>query len=256
METTIKEIKIDETDYTANPHSRFYFYSHLLSTIDFQNQFSFPPPIYAYPLLTTASAYALTAEELLDHQMLPAAPEPSDDKLPHTPIFDLNMAKLPRVAPPLAQNEPPAMAHLTDSAIQINDFLKLMVDDIWSLALVPLEESMPVQPIDMDTKTNTTTSDQTLTDIPEETTTDNITTMYVVPPVPAMNVAMLAPALDPWIYLATPPILPGPLMIATVAAASYIPPVRFSQQILAAALEAYNFSPPLPGMLFPGTSLA
>uniref|UniRef100_A0A915J311 Uncharacterized protein n=1 Tax=Romanomermis culicivorax TaxID=13658 RepID=A0A915J311_ROMCU len=45
METAIEEIQIDETDYMANPHNRFYFYSCLLGTIDFQNGFSFPVPI-------------------------------------------------------------------------------------------------------------------------------------------------------------------------------------------------------------------
>uniref|UniRef100_A0A915ICM4 Transposase n=1 Tax=Romanomermis culicivorax TaxID=13658 RepID=A0A915ICM4_ROMCU len=49
-----KEIEMDETNCTANPLSWFHFYSRLLGTIDFQNGFSFPAPIYAYPLLSTA----------------------------------------------------------------------------------------------------------------------------------------------------------------------------------------------------------
>uniref|UniRef100_A0A915KPR6 Uncharacterized protein n=1 Tax=Romanomermis culicivorax TaxID=13658 RepID=A0A915KPR6_ROMCU len=112
METAIEEIQIDETDYTANLHSWFYFYSHLLGTIDFQNGFSFPVPISAYPLLTKALAHVLAAQELLDRPMLPATPELSDEKLLGTPIFYLNMAKLPRAAPPAAPNELPAAPNI------------------------------------------------------------------------------------------------------------------------------------------------
>uniref|UniRef100_A0A915HVU8 Uncharacterized protein n=1 Tax=Romanomermis culicivorax TaxID=13658 RepID=A0A915HVU8_ROMCU len=35
METSLEQIDIDELDYTANPHSRFHFYSHLLNIINF-----------------------------------------------------------------------------------------------------------------------------------------------------------------------------------------------------------------------------
>uniref|UniRef100_A0A915J455 Uncharacterized protein n=1 Tax=Romanomermis culicivorax TaxID=13658 RepID=A0A915J455_ROMCU len=62
METSVEEIQIDESDYTANPHSRFHFYSSFIAIIDFQNQFTFPAPVYAYPMLTMASAHTLTAE--------------------------------------------------------------------------------------------------------------------------------------------------------------------------------------------------
>uniref|UniRef100_A0A915JFX2 Uncharacterized protein n=1 Tax=Romanomermis culicivorax TaxID=13658 RepID=A0A915JFX2_ROMCU len=55
--------------------------------------------------------------------------------------------------PPLARKEPPVMADLSVSAMQINSFLKLKLDDILLLAPVPLEESMPVQPINMDMET-------------------------------------------------------------------------------------------------------
>uniref|UniRef100_A0A915K610 Uncharacterized protein n=1 Tax=Romanomermis culicivorax TaxID=13658 RepID=A0A915K610_ROMCU len=68
-----------------------------------------------------------------------------------------------------------------------------------------------------------------------------------------------APAVNPCIYLATPAVLHRPLIIAIIATARYSAPVRFSQQIisanqwdaLAAALTAYHFPPPPPGMLFP-----
>uniref|UniRef100_A0A915JTE5 Uncharacterized protein n=1 Tax=Romanomermis culicivorax TaxID=13658 RepID=A0A915JTE5_ROMCU len=96
----------------------------------------------------------------------------------------------------------------------------------------------------------TPASDQILTDIPEETTVDTKADMDVVQP---------APAIDPSIYSTTPMALPSPLMIATVATARYIPPVRFSKQFvsdsqwatLAAALKAYGCPPLLSGMLFP-----
>uniref|UniRef100_A0A915K2V4 Uncharacterized protein n=1 Tax=Romanomermis culicivorax TaxID=13658 RepID=A0A915K2V4_ROMCU len=144
METAIEEIEIDETDYMANLHSWFHFYSRLLGIIDFQNRFTFPTPIYTYPLLTTASAHVLTAEELLERPMLPTGPEPSEDQLLEMLIFDLNMAKLPTAALQPAPRELPAAADLTVSATQINEFLKLMLDDISSLAPAPLEESTPL----------------------------------------------------------------------------------------------------------------
>uniref|UniRef100_A0A915IZG5 Uncharacterized protein n=1 Tax=Romanomermis culicivorax TaxID=13658 RepID=A0A915IZG5_ROMCU len=39
METTVEKIKIDKSDYTANPHSRFHLYSTFIAIIDFQNRF-------------------------------------------------------------------------------------------------------------------------------------------------------------------------------------------------------------------------
>uniref|UniRef100_A0A915K8F1 Uncharacterized protein n=1 Tax=Romanomermis culicivorax TaxID=13658 RepID=A0A915K8F1_ROMCU len=93
-----------------------------------------------------------------------------------------------------------------------------------------------------------------LTDILEETTTDNMMAMDIASQEPGMEVALPAPTMDPPLYLVTPAVLPGPPMICTIATARYVPPVRFSQQIisdnqwnaLATILKLYNFSPPPP----------
>uniref|UniRef100_A0A915JNX7 Uncharacterized protein n=1 Tax=Romanomermis culicivorax TaxID=13658 RepID=A0A915JNX7_ROMCU len=61
IETSVEEIEIDESDYTANLHSRFHFYSSFIAIINFQNRFLFPAPVYAYPMPTMASVYTLTA---------------------------------------------------------------------------------------------------------------------------------------------------------------------------------------------------
>uniref|UniRef100_A0A915I7Q2 Uncharacterized protein n=1 Tax=Romanomermis culicivorax TaxID=13658 RepID=A0A915I7Q2_ROMCU len=53
METFVEQIDINESDYTANPHSHFHFYSTFLAIIDYQNRFLFPAPVYAYPMPTT-----------------------------------------------------------------------------------------------------------------------------------------------------------------------------------------------------------
>uniref|UniRef100_A0A915I582 Uncharacterized protein n=1 Tax=Romanomermis culicivorax TaxID=13658 RepID=A0A915I582_ROMCU len=144
-------------------------------------------------------------------------------------------------------------------AMQINEFLKLRLDDISMLAPVPMDESTPVQPTAVDMETNTATTDQMLTNILEESTPKKSNTMDIAPEEPATVASLLAPAMDPPIYLATLGVLPGPPMIATVATAKYIPPVRFSQQIisdsqwnaLAATLAAYHFPRPPSRMLFP-----
>uniref|UniRef100_A0A915LBM4 Uncharacterized protein n=1 Tax=Romanomermis culicivorax TaxID=13658 RepID=A0A915LBM4_ROMCU len=57
MKTFIEQIHIDESDYTANPYSRFLFYSTFLTIIDYQNRFSFPAPVYVYPMPTMASTF-------------------------------------------------------------------------------------------------------------------------------------------------------------------------------------------------------
>uniref|UniRef100_A0A915L860 Uncharacterized protein n=1 Tax=Romanomermis culicivorax TaxID=13658 RepID=A0A915L860_ROMCU len=77
-----------------------------------------------------------------------------------------------------------------------------MLDEISTLISVPMDKSAPLQPAAMDTET-TTTTDQTLTDIPEEGTVNQSTSMDVVPIEPATTLPPMAPAVDPRIYLAT-----------------------------------------------------
>uniref|UniRef100_A0A915IY74 Uncharacterized protein n=1 Tax=Romanomermis culicivorax TaxID=13658 RepID=A0A915IY74_ROMCU len=45
MATSVEEIEIHESDYTANTHSCFHLYSTFIAIIDFQNRFSFPVPL-------------------------------------------------------------------------------------------------------------------------------------------------------------------------------------------------------------------
>uniref|UniRef100_A0A915JEC4 Uncharacterized protein n=1 Tax=Romanomermis culicivorax TaxID=13658 RepID=A0A915JEC4_ROMCU len=189
METAIEQINIEESNYTAKPHSRFHFYPRLLNIINFQNRFLFPAPVYMYPLLTRASMHTLTTEELLNHP---------------TSAIERTCRRQLRCRP---------SPHQLPQPTQITDFLKLMLDDISTLAPVPMHESTRVQPTMMEAKTNTTT-DQTLTDIPEETTADQSTAMDQSCPDPG-----LLPLLGP--------------------------------PALAAALTAYHFPSPPPGIMFP-----
>uniref|UniRef100_A0A915LD61 Uncharacterized protein n=1 Tax=Romanomermis culicivorax TaxID=13658 RepID=A0A915LD61_ROMCU len=135
------------------------------------------------------------------------------------PILDLNIAKLPPSTDVSALPNPAATADLTATATQITDFLKLTLDEISTLDPVPMDESTPVQPAPMDAETDTT-MDQMLMDIPEESTLDQSTSMDVAPAEPATMLPPMAPAVDLRIQLATPAILPGPPIIAIVAAAS------------------------------------
>uniref|UniRef100_A0A915L4I1 Uncharacterized protein n=1 Tax=Romanomermis culicivorax TaxID=13658 RepID=A0A915L4I1_ROMCU len=83
---------------------------------------------------------------------------------------------------------PPAAADLRVSATSINEFLKLTLDEISSLAQVSEEMTTPTHQTEMDTKPEATaTADQTLTDIREETTADNKTAMDVAQPAPTMD---------------------------------------------------------------------
>uniref|UniRef100_A0A915JLX1 Uncharacterized protein n=1 Tax=Romanomermis culicivorax TaxID=13658 RepID=A0A915JLX1_ROMCU len=160
----------------------------------------------------------LTAEELLDRPTLVIDVEPADEELLDTPIFDLNIAKLPLSTDVSALPTLAATADLTAMAMQMTDFLKLTLDKISTPTLVPMDECTPVQPTALDAKTNTTTN-QMLTDIPQESTVDQSMSMNVVPAEATKMLPPMAPAVDPRIYLATPAILPGPPIIATVAAA-------------------------------------
>uniref|UniRef100_A0A915JGH5 Uncharacterized protein n=1 Tax=Romanomermis culicivorax TaxID=13658 RepID=A0A915JGH5_ROMCU len=157
METFVERIKINELDYTANPYSHFHFYSTLLNIIDFQNQFLFPAPVYAYPLPTTASLHMLTAQELLYHPTLDVDMEPADNELLDMTIFDSNIAKLVPSTEASALPTLTATADLTATATQITGFLKLMLDETWTLAPVPIYESTMVQPTAMDAQSNQTT---------------------------------------------------------------------------------------------------
>uniref|UniRef100_A0A915IEI9 Uncharacterized protein n=1 Tax=Romanomermis culicivorax TaxID=13658 RepID=A0A915IEI9_ROMCU len=100
-----------------------------------------------------------------------------------------------------------APADLTATATQITDFLKLTLDDISTLAPVPMDESTLVQPTAIDAGKKTTT-DQMLTDIPEESTVDQSTSKDVVPAEPPTMLPSRTPAADPPIYLATSAIPP------------------------------------------------
>uniref|UniRef100_A0A915K0J7 Uncharacterized protein n=1 Tax=Romanomermis culicivorax TaxID=13658 RepID=A0A915K0J7_ROMCU len=82
-------------------------------------------------------------------------------------------------------------------AMQITDFLKLTLDKISTLAPVRMDESTPVQPIAIDAETNTSTAEQMLTNIPEESTVNQSMSIGVLPAEPAMMLPLTAPAVDP-----------------------------------------------------------
>uniref|UniRef100_A0A915IAM9 Uncharacterized protein n=1 Tax=Romanomermis culicivorax TaxID=13658 RepID=A0A915IAM9_ROMCU len=93
---------------------------------------------------------------------------------------------------------------------QMTDFLKLRLEDISTLSRVQMDESTPVQPSAMDAETKTTT-DQMLTDIPEEISANQSTTLDVTPQEPTAMAVPPALAVDPPIFLATPAIPNGKL---------------------------------------------
>uniref|UniRef100_A0A915K836 Uncharacterized protein n=1 Tax=Romanomermis culicivorax TaxID=13658 RepID=A0A915K836_ROMCU len=73
--------------------------------------------------------------------------KPADEELLDTPIFNLNIAKLPPSTEALALPTPTAPSDLTATATQITNFLKLTLDKISTFALVPMDESwMPKRP--------------------------------------------------------------------------------------------------------------
>uniref|UniRef100_A0A915KYA4 Uncharacterized protein n=1 Tax=Romanomermis culicivorax TaxID=13658 RepID=A0A915KYA4_ROMCU len=108
-----------------------------------------------------------------------------------------------------------------------------------------MDESTPIEPASMDSKTMTT--DQILTDILQESIVYQSTPMDVVPIEPTTTMPAMVPTVDLQIYLATPAVLPGPPIIATVATARY----TTQWDALAAALATYHYPPPRPSMLFP-----
>uniref|UniRef100_A0A915IAC7 Uncharacterized protein n=1 Tax=Romanomermis culicivorax TaxID=13658 RepID=A0A915IAC7_ROMCU len=179
------------------------------------------------------------ADELLDQLMSTTFPELSDDELLETPLLDLNNAKLPTMVMTSSATSPPAQADLMVSVTSINEFLKLMLDNILSLASVSKEMATPVNQTEMDTKPHAP-ADQTLTDIPEETTTDNETRIDMV---------QTAPAVNPSIYLARPRALPSPPMIARYAPPMFYPLPDLQWTAMVATFKAYNFLPQPPGMV-------
>uniref|UniRef100_A0A915JBS7 Uncharacterized protein n=1 Tax=Romanomermis culicivorax TaxID=13658 RepID=A0A915JBS7_ROMCU len=60
---------------------------------------------------------------------------------------------------------------ITATATQINDFLKLTLEEISHIAPAPLDKSTPIQPAAIDSETMR--SEQMSTDMPEESTRIN-----------------------------------------------------------------------------------
>uniref|UniRef100_A0A915IIM8 Uncharacterized protein n=1 Tax=Romanomermis culicivorax TaxID=13658 RepID=A0A915IIM8_ROMCU len=205
-------------------------------------------PVYTYPLPTMASVHMLTAEELLYRPTSGIDIEPADEELLDTPIFDLNKAKLLPSTDVSALPMLAAPADLKATAMQTTNFSTLVA--------VLMDESTSVQPTAMDAQRNTTT-DQMLSDIPKESTVDQSTSMDVVCAEPPTMLPSMAPTVDPRIYLATPAILPGPQIIATVAAArSAMASIGRSPHNvpLSVATAQYAVPTPLPGMLSVATA--
>uniref|UniRef100_A0A915IPW3 Uncharacterized protein n=1 Tax=Romanomermis culicivorax TaxID=13658 RepID=A0A915IPW3_ROMCU len=163
------------------------------------------------------------AHKLLDRP-IGVEVEPADEELLDMPIFDLNIAKLPPSTDASALPMLAAPFDITATTTQITVFLKLTLDKISNIALAPMDESTPIQPATMDTQMTTTTN-QMLTDIPQESTVDQSRSMDVVPIEPATTMPATVPPVDPPIYLATLAVLPRPPIIATIAAARYSAPI-------------------------------
>uniref|UniRef100_A0A915KEY5 Uncharacterized protein n=1 Tax=Romanomermis culicivorax TaxID=13658 RepID=A0A915KEY5_ROMCU len=173
METMVEVLDMDKHNYINELHSAFHLYLRLLGHINFLNTLSFPVPVYAYPLLTTALVQLVTNEELLDQLILASSHEPSDDELMETPIFDLNIAKL---LPDITSSwtSLASASDLIASALRINEFLKLALKDIANIAPARMELTMPERE-QLDTAIEEVVmnvSYKMLTKIPGETTTD------------------------------------------------------------------------------------
>uniref|UniRef100_A0A915I1Z5 Uncharacterized protein n=1 Tax=Romanomermis culicivorax TaxID=13658 RepID=A0A915I1Z5_ROMCU len=70
--------------------------------------------------------------------------EPGVEEFLDTPLLDLNIAKLRPSTNISALPEPTVTANFTAMAMQINEFLKLMLDDILMLPRFLMDESIPV----------------------------------------------------------------------------------------------------------------
>uniref|UniRef100_A0A915I2I8 Uncharacterized protein n=1 Tax=Romanomermis culicivorax TaxID=13658 RepID=A0A915I2I8_ROMCU len=145
---------------------------------------------------TTASMHMLTTKELLERPTLGVDLEPAMEELLDMLIFNLNIAKLLPSTNVSALPTSAAPSDIMATAAQITNFLKLMLDEISNLAPATMDESTTIQPAAMDAETNTAT-DQTLTNILEESTLDQYTSMVVLPFEPAAMLPPTATAVDP-----------------------------------------------------------
>uniref|UniRef100_A0A915ITD6 Uncharacterized protein n=1 Tax=Romanomermis culicivorax TaxID=13658 RepID=A0A915ITD6_ROMCU len=105
--------------------------------------------------------------------------ELSNNELLETPISDLNITKLLADVATSSLAGPTPASDLTASAMSINKFLKLRLDDITNTMREAVEMTkLKQQPIKPDMEEDIMNiSDKTLTDIPKETTVDTKTTM-------------------------------------------------------------------------------